>query len=168
MLILRLVKTKNQQIILNLACEIARLYHDESRYNQHSKAVKGIIGNSSQGNEKFVRAGEFRRILSDPIRQESLATVLMENAGICKYQPSYSIEQLPVVQRYYDTAYGVLYRLICIGKDEQNGPVVLWKGPLGREFELVLLLEDDHFSVLKKISRFFKVHNFCIGLLFYL
>src|SRR5437764_15330477 len=133
---------------------MARLYQDEALYNQTRKNKCCDSGRK----EKFVRAAELKRILADPKRLELLASDLMENAGICTKQQYYGIEHLSTIQQYYDSTYGAaLYRLVCIGKDEQNGPVVLWKGPIGREFELSLLLEDGHFRVLKKISRYFKV-----------
>ena len=44
----------------------------------------------------------------------------------------------------------------------ENKPVVIWKGPIGRRFEVAILATDGHFHGLKKITRFFKLRNFCV------
>lgn len=53
-----------------------------------------------------------------------------------------------------------MYRIICIG--DECAPRVLWKGPMGRKFEVVILQEKNHFDALKSISRFYKIRNFCV------
>jgi hypothetical protein len=52
-----------------------------------------------------------------------------------------------------------MYRIVCISDD--NEPIVLWKGPIGRKYEVAILQEVDHFDALKKISRFYKIENYC-------
>ena len=44
----------------------------------------------------------------------------------------------------------------------QNKPIVVWKGPMGRRFEVAILEQDGHFHGLKSIRRFFKLDNFCV------
>jgi hypothetical protein len=40
--------------------------------------------------------------------------------------------------------------------------VVIWKGPIGRKFEVVILHENDHFHGLKSIQRYYKLKNYCV------
>jgi hypothetical protein len=53
-----------------------------------------------------------------------------------------------------------MYRIVCMSDAEI--PTVLWKGPLGRKFEVAILLDEAHFDGLKTISRFYKLTNFCV------
>ena len=53
-----------------------------------------------------------------------------------------------------------MYRIVCISDDAV--PTVLWKGPLGRKYEVTILHGEAHFDALKSISRFYKLKNFCV------
>ena len=53
-----------------------------------------------------------------------------------------------------------MYRVVCVSDEEI--PTVIWKGPLGRKYEVAIIHEEAHFDALKNISRFYKLKNFCL------
>jgi hypothetical protein len=53
-----------------------------------------------------------------------------------------------------------LYRIVCVISEKK--PVVIWKGPIGRRFEVAILYENTHFHGLKSIQRYYKFRNYCI------
>jgi hypothetical protein len=52
-----------------------------------------------------------------------------------------------------------MYRIVCVA--DENVPTVLWRGPIGRKYEVAIVSNGQHFDALKSISRFFKLRNFC-------
>jgi hypothetical protein len=53
-----------------------------------------------------------------------------------------------------------MYRIVCVSDEEI--PKVIWKGPLGRKYEVAILYVQGHFDAIKSISRFYKLDNFCM------
>jgi hypothetical protein len=53
-----------------------------------------------------------------------------------------------------------MYRIVCVA--DINVPTVIWKGPLGRKYEVTILSRNGHFEALKSISRFYKLRNYCV------
>jgi hypothetical protein len=49
---------------------------------------------------------------------------------------------------------------VCIKSEKK--PVVLWKGPLGRKFEIAILHDVDHFHGLKSVQRYYGFKNYCV------
>jgi hypothetical protein len=45
---------------------------------------------------------------------------------------------------------------------DTNLPTVIWKGPLGRKYEVAIINQNEHFDGLKSISRFYKLRNYCV------
>jgi hypothetical protein len=51
-------------------------------------------------------------------------------------------------------------RIVCVA--DNNVPAVIWKGPLGRKYQVRIIYKNDHFDAIKSISRFYKLRNYCV------
>ena len=58
-----------------------------------------------------------------------------------------------------------MYRIVCVEANECTQlPTVVWRGPIGRKYEVCILAEANHFTALKSVSRYFRLRRYCIGL----
>jgi hypothetical protein len=149
--------------------EMARIYHDQTELNAPKKA-------DASAPHGLISHQVFYNIRNNRDRQTALALDLMRAVEIPRHLQQYGIELLPTVQEYYDQVnillsnkfiqvfqkYPLMYRIVCISDLEI--PTVIWKGPLGRKYEVTILHAqgENHFDALKSISRFYKLKNFCV------
>ena len=124
--------------------------------------IKRLRQNKEPVPKGLVRPEKFSNIMQAQARQIKYGYEMMDALDIPKHLESYGLEWLPMVQDYYDKKYPGMYRIVAI--DDASITKPLWKGPLGRSYEVVIYLENQHWDALKSISRFFKLRNYCVGL----
>lgn len=148
---------------------MSRIYHDQTEISELKK-----LGEKNP--ENIISAQVFTNIKKNINRQKNIAMDLMYAVRIENNLDSYGVDFLQRIQEFYDQVltlraliyyklmklqiYPGLYRIVCIA--DTGEPVVLWKGPMGRKYEVCILKENDHFDAIKDVSSFFKMRNFCV------
>ena len=154
------VKNYTDNFCLFYALELSRLYHDQSEIGRLKKGKKRTFQPPKHLHSRY----KFSKILKHPELQRELAINLMKNVGIPTNLPSYGVEHLPDIQKYYDKKYGrSMYRIVLIDDSSRFKP--LWKGPYGRRYNVSVLLHTDaeHYSGLKSIAQYFCAKKYCPG-----
>ena len=150
-----------------LALEISRVFHDQTIIRQNKK------NQIEYDEQELVSEKGFTKLMNNPELLADKAIKLILDTDILLTRKSYGVEWLDTVQKYYDKVciiyvfsslffqkYPLMYRIVCVKM--QNKPLIVWKGPMGRRFDVAILEVDGHFHGLKSIRRFFKLDNYCV------
>ena len=148
--LIRIANENNQ--CLFYATELSRLFHDE-------KIINSLKKNRAQIPSHLLTKYSFTRLLKNPERQRQHINHFLNELNIDQQKESYGIDDLHIVQEYYDKYYPGLYRIVVIDDIAK----VLWKGHMDRKFIVALLYTDNHFDVLKNIAAYFRHKKFCIS-----
>jgi hypothetical protein len=140
----RIKITNSDNKCLFYAAEMARAFADASE-----KKVK----------RKFE---SFYRLNKNKHRQKEMVDELLSESKIQYNMKGNGMEELSLLQNFYDKKYPGRYRLILFNAESVYLKPI-WKGPRIRTHNLILYLEKGHFDVIKKVSLFFKLRKkYCI------
>ena len=147
--LIRIANDNNQ--CLFYAIELSRLFHDE-------KIINGLKRARAQIPCHLLTKFSFYRLLKNAERQKQHINNFLKEIDVDRKKESYGIDDLHILQEYYDKIYPGMYRIVVIDDNAK----VLWKGDMDRKFIVALLYTDSHFDVLKNIAAYFKHKKFCI------
>jgi hypothetical protein len=145
----------NNKLCLFYALELGRIWHDTIIISELKKKGKQIPNN-------LIKQRTFYNIRKNPAKQKQLALNLLKEVNIPSNLSEYGIDHIKIVQDHYDAKYPGLYRIVLL--DDNPGTKPLWKGPIGRRFNVALYLENNHFDALKSISAYYGNRKYCPGM----
>jgi hypothetical protein len=150
----RLRVQNNDSFCLFYALELSRLFHDQKQITDLKKAGK-------QQSNSLMPQPTFYKLRKNEKKLNLYAQSLLEKTKIDPDLEEYGIEHIKIVQDFYDREYPGLYRIIVIDDGTDCSP--LYAGPLGRKFDVALLLEDGHYDGLKSIAAYYGHRKYCPG-----
>lgn len=86
---------------------------------------------------------------------------LMIAAGIPMGLPEYSVEKhVPIIQRYYDSRYPGMYRVVVFSTNGNYQPV--YKGKERAKYDVCIYFNGKHFDGVRRINGLFSTRYYCI------
>jgi hypothetical protein len=150
----RLHVQNNDNHCLFYALELSRLFHDQQQIKDLKKAGKEYP-------KSLMPQQTFYRLQKNQKKLHQYALSLVDKVKIDPDLEEYGIEHIEIVQNFYDRAYPGLYRIIAIDDGTDCSP--LYAGPIGRRFDVALLLENGHYDGLKSIAAYYGHRKYCPG-----
>lgn len=102
---------------LPIALELGRLYHDE-KFNQR------LIKENKMPPWQLMRYTSFEKLKNNEQRQRELGLQIMRAAKIPINMNDYGIEELELIQKFYDKIYPNMYRIIAFS--DETGKMPIW------------------------------------------
>jgi len=118
-----------------------------------------------------MRYPTFEKLKNNEQRQRELGLQLLRAAKISTNIKDYGIEELEIMQKYYDKLYPNMYRIIAFSEESAKMPIWFKKfqiflqihfriGPNHRrQYNVVVYLKDGHWNAIKHIESFFRFNE---------
>jgi hypothetical protein len=152
-------KGKNQtKFIDNNEKGRIRIKNNDDKCLFHAVEMARIFANAFDKNLKR----KFYRLINNANRQKEIVDKFLSESSINHNKRGNSINEVSLIQNYYDIKYPGQYRLILF-QDENIYLKPIWKGPRFRTHNLILYLEKGHFDIIKSVPQFFKLkRKYCL------